>query len=341
MTFAPAARDAVERLSTRRDAIGGYFELELPPAHGELYPNALRFQSARAAFLALLTAGRPQRVWMPWYICESMLEAHAMTGVQVQRYQIDEHFEIASDIALGENDWLLYVNYFGVCDARVERLFARFPRQQTVIDNSQALFSPPVDCLATIYSPRKFFGIPDGGYLVTERDMPLPDEQDTGSIERFEPLLMRLDHGAEAGYQSMVAARTTLRGQSPKRMSELTRRLLAHIDYPAAIARRNRNYARYQRLLGADNALPLPEAPQYAPLCYPFWNYRADLHARLAAQRVYVAKYWPHVRGETGTPADLEYRLATECLALPCDQRYGDEEIDFVVAMLCEAIKSR
>ena len=43
------------------DAIGGYFELELPPPRGERYPDALRYQSARAAFLALLLAGRPGR----------------------------------------------------------------------------------------------------------------------------------------------------------------------------------------------------------------------------------------------------------------------------------------
>lgn len=323
---------------TRRDAIGGYFELELPPASGELYSNARCYQSARSAFLALVMALRPKRIWMPWYICESMLEAPEVTGVQVLRYQIDQRFEIASDIELRPDDWLLYVNYFGVCEAQVDRLLNRFPRGQIVIDNSQALFCPPSDCLATIYSPRKFFGIPDGGYLITSRDIAVPEEQDAGSVDRCEPLLVRLDRGAEAGYQSMIGARATLRGQPPKRMSNLTRRLLAHIDYAGARARRHRNYARYHRLLGARNQLQLPDAAQYAPLCYPLWNHRADIHSRLAERRIYVPKYWPNVRGESGTSSDLEYRLATECLALPCDQRYGDDEIDYVVAMLHEAI---
>ncbi|RKP45601.1 hypothetical protein [Trinickia fusca] len=324
-----------------QEAIGGYFELELPLAQGELYPQARRFQSARAAFAALLMAGRPSRIWMPWYNCETMLEPPEMAGVPIARYRIDTQFEIADDIVLGDDEWLLYVNYFGISDTKLEKLFARIPRERIVIDNSQALFAPPADCLATLYSPRKFFGIPDGGYLITSRHIPLPDEQDMGSIGRFEPLLMRIDQGPEAGYDGIRAARATLRGQRPKRMSALTQRMLAHIDYRSAVERRLRNYALYHALLGADNALPVPAVPAHAPLCYPFWNHRADLHAALAAQRIFVAKYWPNMRGATGTRDDLEYRLATECLALPCDQRYDIDTVERVVAALREAIAAK
>ncbi|MBN3752835.1 hypothetical protein G3N95_07760 [Paraburkholderia sp. Tr-20389] len=319
------------------DAIGGYLELELPPGNGEHYPDALRFQSARAAFLALLMAGRPERIWMPWYNCETMLEPPAMAGIPVQRYRIDASFDIAEDIVLGENDWLLYVNYFGVCDAQVDRVLSRFPRTQIVIDNSQAFFSPPTACLATLYSPRKFFGIPDGGYLITGLPVEEPEEQDTGSIERLQPLLIRIDRGPEAGYAGIRAARATLRGQQPKRMSTLTQRLLAHLDYASAFERRGQNFARYHQQLGGENALASLDARVQAPLCYPFWNHRADLHAALAAKRIFVAKYWPDTRGGTGMADDLEFRLSTECLALPCDQRYGEVEVDRVIAALREA----
>ena len=320
-----------------RDAIGGYLELELPPGNGERYPGAQRFQSARAALLALLAAHPPQRIWMPWYNCETMLEPPAMAGIPVHRYQIDEHFEIAEDIVLGENDWLLYVNYFGVCDAQVERVLSQFPPTQVVIDNSQAFFYPPTACLATLYSPRKFFGIPDGGYLITDLPIPEPEEQDGSSIERLQPLLIRIDKGPEAGYEGIRMARATLRGQRPKRMSTLTQRLLAHIDYAAAFERRKQNFARYHRLLGNANTLTSLDARARAPLCYPFWNHRTDLHAALSEQRIFVAKYWPNTRGRSGTPNDLEFRLSTECLALPCDQRYGESEIDLVIAALREA----
>jgi len=318
------------------DAIGGYFELELPPPRGERYPDALRYQSARAAFLALLLAGRPGRIWMPWYNCETMLEPPAMAGIAVQRYKIDANLGIAEDIALRENDWLLYVNYFGVCDAQVEQVLRRFPRQQVLIDNSQAFFSRPADSLASLYSPRKFFGIPDGGYLITELPVQEPEEQDSGSIERLQPLLIRIDQGPEAGYEGIRAARATLRRQPPKRMSTLTQRLLAHLDYDAAFEQRNQNFLHYHRLLGNENALASLDGRALAPLCYPFWNHRTDLQAALARKRIFVAKYWPNTRGSSGTENDLEFRLSTECVALPCDQRYGEKEIDLVIAALRE-----
>lgn len=323
------------------EAIGGYFGLELSPGYGELYPRAQRFQSARAAFLALLMACRPRRLWMPWYNCETMLEPPAMAGIPVQRYRIDEHFNIADDITLGENEWLVVVNYFGLCEQQIEHVLSRHPRERIVIDHSQALFSPPRDCRATLYSPRKFFGIPDGGYLITDSVVPTPAEQDTGSVERLQPLVVRLDRGPEAGYEGIRAARATLRGQPPRRMSSLTQHMLAHIDYPSAVERRLRNYERYHRLLGAENAFMLPANPAHAPLCYPFWTGRSDLHEALAARRIFVARYWPNTRGATGTSDDIEYRLSKECLALPCDQRYGDDELDRVVAALHAAIAYR
>jgi hypothetical protein len=328
----------IENQMSNQDALGGYLELELPLGQGELYPDALRFQSARAAFLALLEAGRPRRIWLPWYICETMLEAPSVAGIPIWRYQIDQNLEIAGEIELAEGDWLLYVNYFGVCDAQVGRLLERFSPKQIVLDYSQALFSPPPICLATLYSPRKFLGIPDGGYLITEMRVELPNEQDSGSIERFSPLLIRIDRGPEAGYEAILAARATLRGQRPKRMSALTQHLLARIDYPAAIERRSKNFALYHRLLGMDNAFPLPAALPRVPLCYPFWNHRSDLHAPLIKRRVFVPKYWPNVRGHSDTPDDMEFRLSTECLALPCDQRYDETQIEFVASALRDAI---
>jgi hypothetical protein len=62
-------------------AIGGYFELELSRGRGEYYPDAYRFQSARAAFLALLQTGQPARVWMPRYLCDSMFEPLRRSGI--------------------------------------------------------------------------------------------------------------------------------------------------------------------------------------------------------------------------------------------------------------------
>src|SRR5260370_3994686 len=172
-------------------AVGGYFELDLPPAGAALHDDALRFQTSRAAFLALLRSLRPTAVWMPWYICDAMIEPLRMAGIPIKRYRIDAEMRVQSaDLAQGE--WLVYVNYFGLCDRQVDDVLSRFPRECVVIDNAQALFAQPRDCLATLYSPRKFVGVPDGGYLVTRQPVDMPEAIDQASVQRCTHLLRRL-----------------------------------------------------------------------------------------------------------------------------------------------------
>ena len=104
---------------------------------------------------------------MPSYLCDSMLAPVEKAGVECIFYSLDAHFDIIDDITLGESDWLLYVNYFGICGPNIDRLRDRHASGQLILDHSQAFYAAPTECLATIYSPRKFFGVPDGGLLVT------------------------------------------------------------------------------------------------------------------------------------------------------------------------------
>jgi hypothetical protein len=57
-------------------------------------------------FLALLRAGQRSVVWMPWYICGSMLEPLVMAGIPIKRCELDERLRVKfAEPADGE--WLL------------------------------------------------------------------------------------------------------------------------------------------------------------------------------------------------------------------------------------------
>ena len=254
------------------DAIGGYFELELSEGAGELYPAALKYQSARAAFASLLHHVLPNRIWMPWYNCETMLEAPRMAGVEVRRYGVNGDLQPEGLDALAPGDCLLYVNYFGVCDQQVSQVLRKYPRERVIIDHAQAFFAPPQDCLGTLYSPRKFFGVPDGGYLLTRLPVQPPQERDAQSFERLQPLLIRFSEGPEAGYAAIQKARISLKGQTPRRMSALTEAMLRRIDYPRATAAAQRRFP--DAASHATVQSPLPDAihnhPEISPMCSPF-----------------------------------------------------------------------
>ena len=316
------------RLPDSLDAIGGYFALE--PGRGaavEHLAGAAAFQSARAAFLALLESGRPACVHLPWFLCDSMREPLRQAGVSSRSYAIDGEFRPAPSLALERDEWLLVVNYFGLCDGVVADLRARHPPEQIVVDNAQAFFAAPTRCRASLYSPRKFFGVPDGGFLHAPGIEPRDYRRDTASSTRMAHLFKRLELGAEAGYADYVAAEASLSGQPPLRMSRLSEQLLAGADHAEVARLRRRNFALLDEHLAAHNELRWTLGAAQVPLCYPFLTARPGLRAELRDARIYVAQYWRELGDPDRAVPARERRLAADLLPLPVDQRYSAETL--------------
>jgi hypothetical protein len=269
-----------------------------------------------------------------------MLEPLRMAGIPVAHYSVDDGLYISEDVSLGVDEWLLYVNYFGVCGDLVDRLLERYPRNQIVIDNSQAFFSPPRDCLATIYSPRKFFGVPDGGYLLTNLAVSTPNEVDEESVVRCTHLLKRLAFGPEAGYPDYQAAEQSLAGQQPKKMSELTQRLLSTVDYDAVRVRRRENFSFLDSRLRNLNQFTFNSGEGDVPMCYPFQSAGSLMRSQLIKKRIFVPTYWPEdaVINEANELPLSQRIIARQLLPLPCDHRYTNHMLVKVVDELCKAV---
>lgn len=311
------------------EEIGGYFELELSVQSDIKYPQAQKYQSARASFLALLRAVKPQRVWMPHYICNAMRAPVQEMGLELCSYAIDANFAIAEHIDLREQDILLYVNFFGVCGQQVDHILEHFNPSQVVIDCSQAFYAEPKECLATIYSPRKFFGVPDGGLLVTDFPVALPSTRELLSQTRMGHLIKRLGGGAEAGYADFKQAEEGLGDMEPRLMSVLTEKLLASIDTEAARLKRNCNFQYLHENLRWSNGLELPEQID-GPLCYPYLPHGNIQRENFVQSKIFIATYWPDVLGRVDKNS-VESKLVNQCLPIPCDQRYGKAEMNVLI----------
>lgn len=303
-------------------ALGGYFELELAFGKGSYYPDALKYQSARSAFYALLLHRKPRCVWMPYYICDTMLAPLVKAGVEIEFYSINCDFSIADEINLKADELILYVNYFGLCSGYQNELLTKFNCDQVIFDHSQAFFCEPKECLATIYSPRKFFGVPDGGLLVTSLPMLEPEGIDKNSIYRGEHLLKRLAGEPEDGYVAYQKSEESLNDIKPMRMSVLTERLLSSIDYHAIRQRRVENFEILDSLLSSSNTLSIPKGQIQGPLIYPYIPVEdaKQLKSMLIENRCFVATYWPECKARLGG-FEVEKYFVDNLIALPCDQR--------------------
>ena len=322
-------------MSSSTDALGGYIELELPVNNQHWLASAFKFNSARAALTSLIAQLAIKEIWLPRYLCDSIINTFDGGEVELKFYDLAEDFTIKSELNLGQDALLLYVNYFGVCTKQARSVISRYGAHKVVVDNSQAMFCDPLEALATIYSPRKFFGLPDGGLLYSDDPrIKQPKERDNTSEARMGHLISRLTNSPEKAYQKYLDAEQAIADLPVLGMSELTERLLHSVDYGAAKNARARNARYLHSHLGKYNQLDLYFDDTTAPLCYPFLpNVRAAKRAELIKNRVFLPNYWPEVlsRVEEGS---FEWELVTNGLFLPCDQRCTEHDMDRLVHLL-------
>ena len=77
---------------------GGYLPLELMPLHSDLASlwsgvnsdNILALNSGRAAIYYALQMMKPEKIYIPHYICKSVGDVIERLGIQSQKYYIAE-----------------------------------------------------------------------------------------------------------------------------------------------------------------------------------------------------------------------------------------------------------
>lgn len=300
-----------------KEAIGGYFELELRQG-SHYHANAIRLNSGRNCFEYILRARGYSKVYMPYYTCQVMLDTMQDLGIEIAYYTINEQLEPTELPILQKREAFLYTNYYGLKQASVKAL-AKHYGNQLIVDNAQAFYAERMTGIDTFYSPRKFFGVPDGGYLYTdallETDFPQAE-----SLERMISLLKRIEQGAEAGYQDFQAARVSIDHRPIERMSKITEAILGAIDYEEIAQKRKHNYQVLHECVKNSNLFYVPIEEDAVPMVYPYMIGDGDLRKRLIENKVFVATYWPNVDESN----ECEKMLKNNLIPLPIDQRYTD-----------------
>ena len=301
--------------------IGGYFELEC--GHNPLYHKGVYLNSGRNALRYIIRKLGIRKLHIPYYTCPVVNQAIEAEECQIEQYELDADFMPARDFPA--NDFLVYNNYFGVCGKKVSELSARYPN--LIVDNAQAFYSRQVG-RAAFYSPRKFFGLPDGGLAIfkdEELNVQPPDLDADSSLGRISHLVKRIELGASAGYAEFKAVSDQLVNAPVRAMSKLTAALFGNVDYKFVAARRQTNFGFLHERL--HTSFPLALADDDMPMVYPYVTEDAALRSRLIAQKVYVAKYWPGLSHAANA-------LAERIVPLPIDQRYNLEDMKRVVEVV-------
>jgi hypothetical protein len=118
-----------------------------------------------------------------------------------------------------------------------------------------------------------------------------------------------------------------------KQMSELTRELLANIDFELVKQKRLQNFQTLHEVLETENEMSIDTKSITTPMVYPFRTKDLQLRKKLIEQKVFVATYWPNVLKWSGEQ-ELEHSLTKEIIPLPIDQRYGDVEMETIIGII-------
>ncbi len=304
--------------------IGGYIELDtyrLPMLHEQ----ALLLNCARSALAYLIRARGIKKLYIPKLVCYVVPGVCERESVPYELYSVGEDFLPACDFKLGEGEWLYLVNLYGqIANEKIAKYVQKYNR--VIVDNAHSYFQPPLPSVDTLYTCRKFFGVSDGAILYTDAVLNETFPVDE-SFERMHFVLGRLERTASEFYGEFTANDELFDTEPIKLMSKLTRNLLHGIDYAAAEKTRRENFDDLHERLGGMNRL----RPTTGTYMYPFWiENGAEIRKKLLEKKIYIPTLWPNVL-DWCREDEREYDMAKNILPLPIDQRYGREDMEYVV----------
>lgn len=317
--------------------IGSFLELQLPKGL-EFYSqtnNIARLNIGRVAIWHAFKITGAKAIWVPVYECDTVRDFLLNKGTEVKYYHQDKNFN-PIDLNATPDEAVLFCNYYGIMSQeRMRILSMTYPH--AIIDNCQAFFCEPIEGAMSIYSCRKFVGVPDGAYVIGKGAGKFVDEypqcysSDTASF-----LLMRIEYGCEGkGYEARSINEHRIDAEDCMKMSKLTRAILDGTDYDIIRQKRRKNFAMAHELLGSINKLnPLQYYDEKTiPMVYPLVVEDDELIQNLFKAKHFQGHWWSYICDEQPEES-FEHWISRYVIPITIDQRYGREELEYLANVI-------
>ena len=128
--------------------IGGYIELDTYTGV-MLHEKAIALNCGRGALEYLCEAKMIRKLYLPYFLCDSVPNLCKRINIEYEFYHINEAFEPVFTKEIGANEWLYIVNFYGqLSNEYLQTWKQRYDR--VIVDNAQSYFQLPVDGLDTL-----------------------------------------------------------------------------------------------------------------------------------------------------------------------------------------------
>lgn len=312
---------------------GGYIEFETYCGR-EFHQDAIALNCGRNCLAFLIEKKNIKKIYLPYFLCSSVKNTCEKYNIEICFYHTDKSFRPLLDFTPEEGSYLYLVNYYGqIGNEELEGYCSKY--SNVIVDNAQAFFQKPLEGVDTLVTCRKYFGVADGAYLYSENQ----DESGLDidySFDRMRFLTGRFEKSANEFYSEYVANNRSFRDSPVLRMSVLTANILRSLDYQTIANRRTENFKTLHSLLGNINNLNL--SVPYGAFMYPLYIEQGEeIRKELQKKKIYIPTLWPDVF-EMCEADWLEYKMAKNILPIPVDQRYGDEDMNYLAKEILKCI---
>lgn len=313
---------------------GGYLPIEtyLSNNHSHFFDSdknaVVKLNCGRSCFYTAARSVKIKKIYVPFFTCIETAQPFKDLGIPVSFYQLDESL-MPRDINLMKDEFILWTNYYGNASDEMISFVEKKYRGQLIVDNCHAFFCEPIQGALNCYSARKFIGVSDGAYLVTDIDTELKTDglvRDTTS-PFMQHLFKQVEEGTNKGYEINLQNEKRLE-KNYGFMSVITERILNLVNYEEIKNIREKNFFTLHSFLGELNDFPI-NTEIGTQMYYPFKCKDRDLKQKLIKEKVYNPTWWIHVVSELGYDS-IEAEYALETTLIPVDQRYSLSDMEIL-----------
>ena len=262
----------------------------------------LKLNLARSCLQYIIKTYGIKQIFLPYYICPTLIKAARKENCFVKFYHIDENFYPAE--TFDENSYILYPNYFGICGMNVIKLARKY--KNLIVDNAHNFYME--DCgLASFNSLRKFFNVTDGAELFISKKADAELEKDFYKYENFDG----------KSYEKIVENEKRLEEEGIKILSDSTEKIFSSINLESEKRNRLEKFQILHEKFKNINELEIKLSGYDVPFVYPLLVSDETTGKKFEDAGHLIFRYW-----EKLPQTFLEYRFYKFLIPLRLDEDY-------------------
>lgn len=312
--------------------------------------------------IAVHHRGVNNTVLIPAYTCQSVITPFIEAGWTCHYYNIEKDLRIDVAYLKGLNEqvkptMIVVHPFYGMSLNDLESEALREIGETGVVivmDLTHCIYAEPELDFVDYYvgSYRKWFPIPDGAFLKSDRadsHIPAPQKENVEFVTREADAMYLRGRYFETGTLQFKAISIRLSKLAdhfadnhiePHRMSSFSSERMQRQNGQEIKLKRRENYVflfnhvkqNHNCTFVCPDSAEVLNTPLYFPI---FVEKRESLQKALAESHVYAPVLWPLETTDVLISQDIRY-IYDHILAIPCDQRYGGEEMVRIVRVINE-----